>query len=190
MVYNIVPIVFQNIIYRSRDVSVKRWLSSVHNFITLWEAQDQNCHATLKQIIRVICLSSDHHLHKLLQRKLGHRSAKRVYGCEAGSCFRGGRRGCVQDHPGTYWTLSELFWKHDHKHGWRGNGVLLGTVGVRWLEQSQLRHRRNKKPFEVIIILYNNSRYLYMSTPAKQNNIFAMAQYYYIWRKAQRRYNY
>lgn len=132
-------------------------------FFALWKTQDKNY---LKQIIRVTCLSSDHHVHKLLQRKLGHRSAKRVYGCEAGSCFRGGRRGCVQDHSGTYRTLSELFRKHDHKHGWRGDSILLGTVGVRWLEQSQLRHGRNKKPIEVIIILYNNSRYLYMS-PAK-----------------------
>jgi len=139
-----------------------------HPFIILLRSEKHKIKTSvMRLIIYIICLSSDHHVHKLLQRKLGHRSTKFVYGCEAGSCFRGGRRGCVQDHPGTYWTLSELFWKHDHKHGWRGDGVLLGTVGVRWLEQSQLRHRRNKKPFEVIIILYNNSRYLYMSTPAK-----------------------
>lgn len=99
----------------------KAFLQNVHIFpvlsreLFLQDLNEMNMffyHVYLFIFYDVYC--SDHHVYKLLQRELGHRSAKRFHGCETRCRFRGGRRRCIQDHPGTYRTFSKLFRKHDY----------------------------------------------------------------------------
>lgn len=90
-------------------------------------------------------LSSQHPVRELLQRQSGHGRAERVCVGENDCGADCDRRRRLETVPGQCAALAERLRQSDTAAGRDGGRILYGPVGVRWLEQSELRDGGDQK---------------------------------------------